>query len=168
MRLEIKKILEKLGVHKPLLAYETHPWFHYDEEKGITCSAEVRMGPGAQDAEAEIQFLYDEPEEHDKTNPEQIMLMRIKPVTEYLWSPHFLKIRGEDYVNKIGKWEEKACELFKSCIQSLQMGELPNIDELIEKEMADDSDGRGGRRGRIGRKSPKVKPQALMGIKKSM
>lgn len=43
--------------------YETQPWMMYDEEQGITCSAEVRIGPGAQDLEAEIQFLYDDAED---------------------------------------------------------------------------------------------------------
>lgn len=46
------------------------------------------------------------------------------------------------------------------------MNEIPDIDMLIEDKMKDDSFGGGGRRGKIGRKSPKVKPAALMGMKK--
>ena len=60
MCLELKKFLEKLGVNHVLSPYETQPWFHYDASRGLTCSAEVRMGPSGDDIEAEIQFLYDE------------------------------------------------------------------------------------------------------------
>lgn len=67
MRVELKELMEKLGVDYILSAYETRPWFLYDAEKGITCSAEVRMGPGEEDVQAEIQFLHDEKEgEEDK------------------------------------------------------------------------------------------------------
>jgi hypothetical protein len=61
MRLPLDKFLEKLSVGHTLTAYETHPWFIYDETQGINASAEVRMGPGGDDLEAEIQFLYDNP-----------------------------------------------------------------------------------------------------------
>jgi hypothetical protein len=166
MLLELKKILENLGVKGLLNAYETAPWLHYDENKGITASAEVRAGPSMSDLEAEIQFLYDNPEEHKKTNPDQIMLMRCIPKGGY-WSPNFLLIRGEDFVNKIGNWEEKACDLFRSCVQDIQMGKIPDIEELIKDKMTEDEDGGNGR-GKIGRKSPKANPAALLGMKKGM
>lgn len=182
MRVELKKLLEKLGVNRELTAYETHPWFHYDEEKGISCSAEVRMGPGSADLEAEIQFLKDEDEGSAEdsdggdttttdsatdswTGTKQIMRMRAEPFNDNNWAPRQLRVNGQDYANEIADWEEKGCSFFKACIQAIQMGELPDIDDLIEKELSDDSFG-GGKRGRIGRKSPKVKPGALLGMKK--
>lgn len=62
----LKTLLEKLGVDHMLSAYETQPWLCYDAERGMTCSAEVRMGPGAEDLEAELQFLHDKiPENED-------------------------------------------------------------------------------------------------------
>lgn len=168
MKVPYKELLEKLGVRRQLAAYETQPWMHYDDEKGINCSAEVRIGPGAQDAEAEIQFLYDDPEEHDKTNPDQILLMRMKPVAGYLWGPCSLKARGEDFTLKFSDWEKKGCEFFQACIQDIQMGNLPDIEELMKKHLTDD-DGSGGKgRGKIGRKSPKVNANALLGMKKGM
>ena len=167
MKVTWKKLLETLGVNRELGAYETHPWMHYDDEKGITASAEVRAGAGLQNAEAEIQFLYDDPEEHQKTNPEQIMLMRMAPKGSE-WSPNFLLVKGDDYVNKIGGWDEKGCNFFRACIQDMQMGKLPDIDELIKKHLPDDDgDGRRGR-GKIGRKSPKASTNALLGMKKGM
>ncbi len=183
MRVELKKLLESLGINRELHPYETQPWLHYDEEKGITCSAEVRMGPGNADLEAEIQFLKDEPDNDEETKgetedkgedeetttssgPEQIMLMHAEPsATTSQWSPKQLKVKGKNYVNEVPEWEEKGCSFFKACIQAIQMGELPDIDDLVEKELEDGGKG-GGRRGRIGRKSPKIKPGALLGIKK--
>lgn len=50
----------KLGVDRTLYPYETQPWYFYEPEEGITCSAEVRMGPGGDDLETEVQFLKDE------------------------------------------------------------------------------------------------------------
>jgi hypothetical protein len=205
MRVPLKELMEKLGVGYELSPYETCPWMCYDEDKQITCSAEVRMGPAGCDIEAEVQFMMDEDapyEEEDESEeggrtgsvasglalgpgeepeedeaekskePEfpplkpgthqQIFYMRILPSTDQ-WKPEKLVIKGKNYVNLIGGWDEKGCELFASCVQSIQMGELPDIEELITSKMVDES--ASGRRGRIGRKSPKVKPAALMGMK---
>jgi hypothetical protein len=166
MRIELKKLMESLGVKGTISAYQTHPWLYYNDEKAITASAEIRAGTGLNNIEAEIQFLYDNPEEHNKTNPDQIMYMRILPKGD-LWSPEYLRIRGEDWTNKLGGWEEKACNFFRACVQSMLMNELPDIDELIKKELADDEDDRRGK-GKIGRKSPKANPAALLGMKKGM
>lgn len=167
MKVTFKELLESLGIYRHLSAYETNPWMHYDDDQAITCSAEVRIGPGGMDLEAEIQFLYDNPEEHDKTNPDQIMLMRAHPSKDGIWAPHYLKVRGEDYNNKFSGWEKKGCEFFLACIQAMQMGELPDIEELMKKYLEDDDSGRRGR-GKIGRKSPKANPAALLGMKKGM
>lgn len=181
MRVDLVELLEKLGVNRELYPYEAQPWFLYDEEQGITCSAEVRMGPGAEDLEAEIQFLYDEEQEEEKVTPganeeedhieiihyfrKQILHMRALPVVQGQWTPVDLRINDENYVNKIYDWEGKGCNFFLACIEAIQMGELPNIEELTGKELKDDAKG-SGKRGRIGRKSPKANPAALMGMKK--
>lgn len=169
MRVSVGDLLKKLGVDRVLEPYETQPWLHYDEAKEITCSAEVRAGPGLSDIEAEVQLVYDDDDKADeegKGNPFQVMRLRALPVTkEGLWAPKILLVKGEDYENRVGGWEEKGCNFFKACIQSIQMGQIPDIDELIKKELPDD-DGGGGRRGRVGRKAPKVNPAQLMGMKK--
>lgn len=178
MRLELAKLLENLGVSHTLSPYETHPWLVYDENKGITCSAEVRMGPAGEDLEAEIQFLHDERDEDDENGDsgdgsmiapggrEQILWMRAQPIVDNQWTVKLLRIKGKDYVNEFHEWEEKGCEFFLACVEALQMNELPDIDMLVEDKMKDDSLwGRGGR-GKIGRKSPKIKPASLLGMKK--
>ena len=176
MRVELKELLKKLGIDRVLSPYETQPWLFYDETQGITASAEVRMGPGNEDLEAEVQFIHDEKDEDEsedgestETLPpsgrEQIMHMRAIPTTATEWSPTKLDVKGKDYVNEIHDWEGKGCTFFKACVQAMNMGEMPNIDELIEKELNDSGGGGGGKRGKIGRKSPKIKPNQLLGMK---
>jgi len=174
MRIELKKLLEKLGVGKALEPYETFPWFYYDEPQGITCSAEVRMGPGNEDMEAEIQFLYDEPLDSSSGDSDEeggfshLQVMRMRAIPAGIeWTPIDLIVKGENYVNKVGNWEEKGCDFFRNCVQAIQMNEVPNIDQLIEQDFKDDGGGRGGR-GKIGRKSPKINSNALLGMKKGM
>ena len=170
MRVPLKDLLKKLGVSRVLSAYETHPWFLYDEDKGMTCSAEVRMGPGLQDMEAELQLLHDEDssdaEQADpQTSPRQIMLMRALPTADGNWAPKSLLVKGESLAETLGGWDEKGCNFFLACVQSIQMGELPDIDMLIDKELEDEGEG-SGRSGRIGRKSPKINSAAVLGMKK--
>lgn len=185
MRVSLKDLLEKLGIDHELSPYETQPWFHYDEDKGISCSAEVRMGPDGRDIEAEIQFLYDEEQEEDVEEDDgeggtrivgkrnfmhmQIMLMRAAPVTEHdEWSPKQLFVKQKDFTGTMYNWEEKGCDFFRSCISSILMSELPEIEDLIAKELSDDDGMGGGRTGRIGRKSPKIRPEKILNMKKGM
>lgn len=203
MKMTLQELMEKLGVDRVLTPYEAQPWFLYEEDQGITCSAEVRVGPGYDDIETEIQFLYDDwdesmEEEEEESgqygdgggyggdsgggmmmappmpkpkNPvidgrRQVMLMRMKPSKEDIWSTSDLIVKGENYFNKFPKWDEKGCDFFRAAVESIQMGFLPDIDQLIESQLADDSEWGSGRRGRIGRKSPKANPAALLGMKK--
>nr|PCJ03277.1 MAG: hypothetical protein COB14_00675 [Alphaproteobacteria bacterium] len=171
MRVDYKELMEKLGVEHELAPYETRPWFLYDADQGISCSAEIRIGPGAEDVELEIQFLHDEEDARydDDINyggPEQIMMMRFIPSQDKIWAEKLMYIRGEDYANKIHNWGERGCEFFCSCIGALQMGEMPDIDEIIEKELTDRKGGRGGgRRGKVGKKGFKIDQKPAMGMK---
>ncbi len=177
MRVPLNKLLERLGVGYVLSPYETCPWVLYDETRKITCSAEVRMGTDGRDIEAEIQFLYDEDDEGGSETGggdsfsqfgkrEQILWMRAEPYLSSEWSPKYLRIKGKDYVNAFHDWEGKGCDFFLTCVESLKMGTLPEIDTLIEQKMQDDEGGGAGKRGRVGRKAPKINPSQLMGMKK--
>lgn len=167
MRVEYKELMEKLGTGHILSPYETRPWYVYDESLGITCSAEVRIGPGAEDVEAEIQYLHDEEDtryDNDANygSPEQIFIMRLKPNRDNLWSGIHLHVRGQNLTNEIHNWDERGCSFFYMFISALQMGELPDIDELFEDELTDKSrSGRGGRRGRVGKKGFKVEQKPI-------
>ena len=164
MRETLDKFLQKLAVQHILAPYETQPWVHYDESRGLTCSAEVRMGSAGDDVEAEIQLLKDEPEAGDD-GCEQILWMQAEPVSDGLWSPVALRILGTNYLNELHDWEGKGCQFFRSSVEAMLMGEIPNFEELVEQHMQDDDKGRGSS-GRIGRKSPKANPAALLGMKK--
>ncbi len=173
MRVEYKELMEKVGAGHELAPYETRPWFLHDSETGITCSAEIRVGPGASDVELEIQFLNDEEsasnDDGDDGNygePEQIMLMRFLPTKDQIWVESLMIVKGEDYAGKIYNWGERGCEFFYACIGALQMGEIPDIDELIETVLTDGRSGRGGRRNKVGKKGFKVKqPPPSMNIR---
>ncbi len=159
MRIKYKELMEKLGTGHELSPYETRPWFLQDEEKGVTCSAEVRVGPGMEDVELEIQFLHDgsnSGDDDDYSEPEQIMMMRFLPTKDQLWSESVMFVKGEDYANKIYNWGERGCEFFCLCIGALQMGEIPDIDELIKEHLTDNKSGGRGRRGRVGKKGFKM------------
>lgn len=171
MRVEYTELMEFLAVGHELGPYETRPWFLHDTDMGITCSAEVRIGPGADDVEAEIQFLYDEDDtryedESHYGGPEQIMLMRFLPSKEQIWSSTLLYVKGEDYRNKIHSWDERGCAFFTDCIAALQMNELPDIESLIEEHLVDKKRGGRGRRGKVGKKGFKVQQKPVsMGMK---
>ncbi|MDH5721821.1 MAG: hypothetical protein OEY94_00660 [Alphaproteobacteria bacterium] len=173
MRVDYKELMERLGVGYDLSAYETRPWFLYDDEKGISCSAEVRAGPGLEDVEAEIQFLYDEDSDESEDEDsgsigggsQQIFLLRAKPSKDGVWSPCYLTVKGESYVNEIYDWEGKGCEFFRACIEDIQMSVLPDIEDLIDTELQDDRRG-GGKKGKVGKKKPSINPNALMGMKR--
>lgn len=176
MRETLDKLLQKLGVNSVLHPYETQPWVHYDEEKGLTCSAEVRMGGSGQDVEAEIQLLKDDADEDDGTDEDgegegssgldQVLWMHAEPVSnDGKWSPKALRIKGKNFANEIHDWEGKGCQFFRSAVEALLMGEIPDFERLQSEHMKDENMGSGGR-GRIGRKAPKANPGALMGMKK--
>ncbi len=163
MRIDLKELCDKLAVGYVLSPYETCPWSAYDAENGITASAEVRMDNEGQEIEAELQLMYDAPED-GKPPLEQICILHAKPVANGKWSTTSLIIRGADEVNSVYDWEDKGCNFFAACAQEIKMGNIPDIDDLYEKEM------RGGERFRDGRqgttsKAPKIKPQALLGMK---
>ena len=163
MRVDLKQLMDKLAVGYIMTAYETCPWSAYDSEKGITASAEVRMNNEGNEIEAELQFMYDNPEP-GKPSMEQMVWIFCKPVTPGQWSPMHLKIKGKDEPADVYEWETKGCALFAACVQEIKMDVVPDIDELIEREMGGTERFRDGRQGG-GSKAPKIKPQALLGMK---
>lgn len=163
MRVEIKELMDKLGVGYIMGPYETCPWSAYDSEKGITASAEVRMNNEGNEVEAELQFMYDTPEA-GQLPMEQMVWIFAKPVVQDKWSATHLKIKGEDEPDSTYEWETKGCNLFRACVLEIKMGNVPDIDDLIEKEMGGKERFRDGRQGTTS-KAPKIKPQALLGMK---
>ena len=164
MQLRIDELMDKLGVGRVLGAYETQPWSFYDPVKGITCSAEVRMGMDNDEIEAEAQFFYDTPPA-GKSSMEQVCLIHAKPISEGQWDAVLFRVRNEPYGLDKYNWQEKCCLFFSLLVQSLQMEEVPDVDELLDEAFRGRDRG-ADQRGSGGGKSPKIKPAALMNIKK--
>lgn len=163
MRAPLKELMDKLGVGYELSSYETCPWSAYDPERGVTAMAEVRMNNDGDEIEAEIQFLYDNPEA-GKPPVEQMVFIFCKPIVNAQWSPTVFQIRQKDETPDLYDWETKCCNFFHACIQDMKMDLVPDIDELAERELGGDERFRDARRGG-GSKAPKIKPQALLGMK---
>ena len=165
MRVLLKELMDNLGVGYILSAYENSLWSVYDEDQGITCSAEVRMGPDNDEIEAELQMLYDNPPP-DKEPLEQIFIALFKPAvgSQDKWDKKTLKIKPRPNLEEIYNYEEKACKFFDACVQELKMGLLPDIEALLERELTDkerfsDQYGSGSS------KAQKIQAQQLLGMK---
>ncbi len=163
MRADLKILCDKLGVGYTLSPYETCPWSSYDAANGVTASAEVRMNNDGDEIEAELQFLYDQPED-GKGPIEQMCWIFCKPVAQGKWSPVILRIKGKDEANSVYEWEEKSCNFFAACVQEIKLGNIPDIDDIMDREMHGGERFRDGRQGGSS-KAPKIKPQALLGLK---
>lgn len=164
MRLTFRDLMTQLGVPHELSPYEAYPFNVYDGAKGLTCSAEVRMGTSTDEVEAEVQLMYDTPPE-GKPPMQQIIWFRIKPLSGNDWETREARLRGEPVDNNLYNWQEKCCKFYGALAASLKIDQIPDIDDLIEeiffsKERFYDQYGGGGG------KSPKIKPAALLGIKK--
>lgn len=165
MRVTLKDLMDRLAVGYVLGPYETFPWSHYDADKGVTCSAEVRMGPDSEEVEAEIQIVHDTPPA-GKSSMEHICYIRCAPGTaDGLWEVLTLRLKGEPLKEEIYNWQEKSCQFFSAVTRALATEEIPDIDALIEDifhnyERFHDQYGGGGG------KSPKIRPNQLLDIKK--
>lgn len=165
MRVSLKELMDKLGVGHIMGGYETHPWSCYDDERELTCSAEVRMGPDQTDVEAEIQLMYDVPPE-GKSPMEQVCLIRLKPVAADQWNATDFNLQGKVFEDKeeTYNWEEKACNFFYAVVQSLGIDEIPDIERLIRREIHS-RERKGNQSGEGGGKSPIVRGGQVMGNK---
>ena len=163
MRITLKDLMDKLGVGYVMSRYETCPWSAYDPVKGVTAMAEVRMNNQGDEVEAEIQFLHDTPEP-GQPPAETMVWIFAKPVVQQQWSTTIFKIKGKDETADLYDWETKCCNFFRACIQDIKMDIVPDIDEIAERELGGDERFRDARRAG-GSKAPKIKPQALLGLK---
>lgn len=164
MKLTFRELMDKLGVPHEITPYETYPFNVYDGGKGVTCSAEVRMGSDPHEIEAEVQMMFDAPPA-GQPPMRQILWFSAKPLLANEWETKDARLNGEPIDRSIYNWEEKCCAFFGDLARFLKMEEIPDIDALIDehfggKERFYDQHGGGGG------KSPKIKPAALMNIKK--
>jgi hypothetical protein len=165
MRASLRELCDKLGVGYILSAYETCPWSAYDDEHDISCSAEVRMNSDATELEAEMQIMRDAPQD-DEDPIEQVYWMVARPAVGDQWDVKISKVKGENK-EEVYNWHGKAVDFFHACVQELKMGKIPDFDELMKK-ILDKKDRFSDQRGSGSSKSPKIKPQQLLGVKSGM
>ena len=162
MKVSYKELMKKLGVDRELNLYETQPWLMYDDEKGVTCEAEVRCNHDRSEIEAEMQFVYDKPEagKHPVERVCHIMVHRNKQ-SESDYRVVSCDIQGKEYKSAFFEWEIKSCNFFRACVRDIKLDKLPNIDEILKAEMKDTSrHKRGGGDG--SNKAPKIDASQLM------
>ncbi len=166
MRISLRELLDKLGVGYILAAYDSCPWSAYDDEKGISCNAEVRMDADGIELETELLFMRDEPQGDEKP-VERIYFLKAIPANGGQWDVKEVLIKGEGNTNDTYAFEEKSVDFFNACVQELKMDKIPDIDALLEKYMKNNE--RFGKKGGSGgNKAPKIKPAAVMGMKSKM
>lgn len=162
MKASYKDIMDKLGVDRLLHVYETQPWFVRDDKKGWTCEAEVRCNHDKTEVEAEIQLMYDTPEQ-GKRPVEQICLIKVelhrKIKEQYTVTES--KINGKDYKGSFYDWETKTCNFFRLSVKDIKNDKIPDFD-LIEKKEMKESGNFGSNQGDGSNKSPKINASQLM------
>lgn len=161
MRVSLHDLLNALGVGYEMGPYETCPWSVYGGDKGVTCNAEVRMNEDASLCEAEVMLIYDVPPAGGAPI-DLVFHLYCKP-TSGQWEPFKMIVRGNDLTGGQHDWAKRGCDFFLACVQELKMEQLPDIEELLKK-IDEDGDGGTNMRGG-GSKAPKIKPQALLGMK---
>jgi hypothetical protein len=70
-------------------------------------------------------------------------------------------IRGETWVNRLHDWEGKSCNFFRACIREIKAGRVPDIDDILSKEMKE-SGFYGSNQGDGSNKSPKINTANLL------
>lgn len=162
MKVNYKELMNKLGVGRPLNVYETQPWIYYDDEKGMTCEAEVRCNHDKTRIEAEIQLMHDNPED-GQLPVEQICLIHMEEQKrlngDYTVTACWIK--SESWVNKIYDWETKSVSFFRSCVREIKADRMPDFDDLLSKEMRDGNYWAQGE-GDGSNKSPKINTSNLL------
>jgi hypothetical protein len=162
MKVNYQELMSKLGVGRPLNPYETQPWLHYDEETNLTCEGEVRCNSDQSEIEAEIQFMHGTPIA-DKPPVEQICLLHVQKQARLNGDYTVVQmwIRGETWVNRFHDWEGKSCNFFRACIREIKAGRVPDIDDILSKEMKE-SGFYGSNQGDGSNKSPKINTANLL------
>jgi len=154
--------MTKLGVGRLLNVYETQPWVYYDDQEGITCTAEVRCNHDRTRIESEIQIIYDNPVPHQPP-VEQICLIYAEEQKclngDYTVTACWIK--SECWVNKVYEWEKKSASFFRACVREIKAGRLPDFDELLIQEMRGGDYWAGGQ-GDGSNKSPKINTSNLL------
>jgi hypothetical protein len=120
------------------------------------------MNNDSTELEAELQVMREAPQPGEKPI-EQIYWLMARPAVGNKWDVKVARVKGDSQMEEYS-WVEKSVNFFRACVSDLKMGNMPDIDGLLEKEMKG-KERMGDQVGGGSSKSPKIKPQALMGMK---
>tara|TARA_Y100001001_G_C8003027_1_gene306982 strand:- start:1245 stop:1760 length:516 start_codon:yes stop_codon:yes gene_type:complete len=161
MKVNLRELLEKLGVDYEMEGYQTQPWQVHDAESGLFCSAEVRIMDGdCEEVEAEL-IVQREKADADQPKIEIKIWLQAIRASNGLYDAKKCRFEGKDYVNAVSGWDEKACKFFKLCVREMKQRKIPDFDAIIKEAMDGDAWAGGGRGGGGGR-SPRIKPNQLL------
>lgn len=144
--MNLKDILDKMGVPYVMGPYETKLWTHTDPEKEITVSADIAMNPDGDELESQIVFFYEKPPEGKKST-DLVFKSVARPKTQEKWGFARLDVNGENFMEKVPDWEKNTCDFFRVCCQVIQKGEIPDIEEILDDEFFKGGRYRSGRGG---------------------
>lgn len=164
MRKTFKEVMNMLSVPKVLGPYETWPWSHYDEATQTSISAEVRMGAQDDSVEAEIQVIRDDPKDGEAPF-ECLLWVIVERRKDDQWCTTSLTHKGQPHPQDIYDWEQRALKVFARCAVLLNQSIMPNFDEIFQEEFKS-NDRFGSKGGAGGSKSPIVRPEALLDMRK--
>jgi hypothetical protein len=158
--LTFRDLLEKLGIESQMEGYQTQPWHVIDTATTNSCSAEVRIMDGeCSEVEAEI---ITEKAETLPNEPRIKIVLWLQAHLEATGKYRITKCRfeGQDFVNSVSSWEEKAMKFFKTSVREMKKDVFPDFDAIKEDVMRDK--GGAGQGGRGGGRAPKIKPNQLL------
>ena len=149
MQKHLENLLKELGVSDTLDPYSSLPWQVCNDNSDICCSAEIRSLDGeTNEIEIELMMQYLNAQ-GDQKPIDLILWMFIKADPDGTYKIKKCKLRGEDFVGSVSGWEDKIKRFLKTCFARLNRQEIPDIDDLLEKALAneeedEDSEGKGG------------------------
>lgn len=160
MKATAQQLSDHLGLDAPLGPYDSRMWSADDNDKGLTCTAQVAVNAEGDEMDVTIDITHFTPKPDTPMN-EQFMVFHIKQDINKKWSPDILRIKREIYHGKHYDWEKKACDLFVTVTASLARNAVPDFDELLERFFkAGDGFGSGTAGG--GKRNPTIKPEQLL------
>lgn len=159
MKASLPEFLTHLGIDGPFGPYDSRMWSADDSEKGITCSALVSMNAEGDQIDATIDLVHiilkpDTPE------TESILFFHAKQDMNKKWTPDILRVKREAYHSKLYDWEKKAGDFFVAVTTSLNRGEIPDLDALIERIFKATDNYASGTAGG-GTRKPVIRPEQL-------
>lgn len=160
MKATLREFLDFIGIDGEFGPYDSRMWSADDDEKGTTCTAQASMNAEGDEIDVTVDLIHTvlKPETPET---EQILFFHTKQDINKKWNPDILRLKREVYHNKIYDWEKKACDFFVATTSSLNRGDVPDIDSLIER-IFKSAENYGSGTASGGNRKPTIRPEQLL------